>query len=48
MKAFRVTITVLVVAESLAEAATRAADVVGDPDSWLRTAIEEVDGEGLL
>lgn len=48
MKAFRVTITVLVIAENLAEAVARAADAVRDPDTWLRTAIEEVDGEGLL
>ncbi len=46
MKAFRVTITVLVVAESLDEAASHAVEAVRDPEAWLRIAIEELDDEG--
>jgi hypothetical protein len=46
VRAFRVTITVLVVAESFDEAASRAAEAVRDPDAWLRVAIEGVNDEG--
>ncbi len=45
-KRFRVTVTVVVAADSVDDAASRAAEVVSNPDAWLRIVIETEHAEG--
>ena len=45
-KRFRVTVTVVVAADSVDDAASRAAEGVSDPDAWLRIVIETENAEG--
>ena len=45
-KRFRVTVTVVVAADSVDDAASRAAEVVSDPDAWLRIVIETENADG--
>ncbi len=45
-KRFRVTVTVVVAADSVDDAASRAAEIVSDPDAWLRIVIETEDADG--
>lgn len=45
-KRFRVTVTVVVAADSVDGAASLAAEVMSDPDAWVRIVIETENAEG--
>jgi len=45
VRAFWVTVTVVVAAERIEHAVSMATEVVGDPNAWVRVVVEEVDGE---